>query len=230
MSAPTRRAVELAVLARARRRGSGRFRRHPRSRSPCAAGRAPSRTARCSRAARSRTAGRRARPAGGRSPPAAPKPPRSSRSSATIAPPTPVPIVSIVMSLHAAPGAEAVLRPAGGVGVVVDGDVDAERALAASARKGSLRQLMFGRVVDGRLRGVDEAGGRDTGRDDVLAGATAARSASTTGRRSRSGRPPESGADPAGGSRRTRRRGLRRSSFRRCRFRWHARGFRVAER
>src|SRR5690606_33892797 len=68
-----------------------------------------------------------------------------------------------------AAGPEAVLGPAGGVGVVVDRDVEPGQQL------GQIRPERFAaprdvrRVVDGRLCGVDETGGGDTETGDLTA-------------------------------------------------------------
>ncbi len=72
---------------------------------------------------------------------------------------------------HQTPGTEAELGPPGGVGVVVDGDVQVAEALLQLLPQGLVPPADVRRVVDDRLRGVDEARGGDADRADVVRGA-----------------------------------------------------------
>ena len=73
----------------------------------------------------------------------APKPPRNSRSPATIAPPTPVPIVSITMSLTSRPAPKRNSAQPAAFASLSTTTVVPTRASSFS-RNGSLRQWMFG--------------------------------------------------------------------------------------
>ena len=70
--------------------------------------------------------------------------------------------------LHASADTEAVLRPPGRVRVVVDGDRQARESFAQMLAHRFAAPVDVGRVIDDRLRGIDETGGRDARRDDVF--------------------------------------------------------------
>ena len=81
---------------------------------------------------------------------------------------------------RAAARAEPVLRPARGVRVVVDRDVEPGQQLAQVLAERLAAPVDVGRVVDDRLGVVDEAGGGDAGRGDILTVAAASSIRSTT--------------------------------------------------
>ncbi len=132
--------------------------------------------------------------------PAAPNPPRSRRPSVTTAPPTPVPMVSRVMSVAPRPAPKRYsAQPAAfaSLSIVMSmpgqqlGEVLPERLAAP---------VDVGGVVDDRLGVVDEAGGGDPGGRDVLALAQRPGSGRRRGRRWQPDRPPASNASRDGGS------------------------------
>ena len=99
----------------------------------------------------------------------APKPPRKSAPPLTIAPPDARADRQHRHVADVAAGAEPELGPPGGVGVVVDRDIEREPREQPLAQ-GLVAPRDVGRVVHGRLLGIDEAGRGDAGGDHLVAG------------------------------------------------------------
>ena len=160
---------------------------------------------------------RRGRSACGRAPPPMPRPPRKSWPSSTIAPPTPVPIVSIIMSSTSRPAPNRnSAQPAAfaSFSIVTGTSMRASRV----ALSGSLRQSMFGAWMT-----VARSRSMKPGRGDADGGDVVRRRRSGAPCRRRRRRAPgcRSGCRREAPRRSARRRRRRRprSSFRRCRSR-----------
>ena len=151
----------------------------------------------------------------------APNPPRNRRSPATIAPPTPVPIVSMTMSLTMRPAPKRnSAQPAAFASLSTTTRL-AHAGLELLAER-LVAPVDVRCVVDRRLGGVDEPGGGDADGRDLLVGRERVDHRDDGILDASPRRLRGSGPVRCARSRRVRRRLLRRSSSRRCRYRSRA--------